>query len=133
MALGFKRKKEKKGDDPEDIFRSEDLWDDPSKKGLLGFFRSLSYVGAAVLLSAVSLVLLLTSVIISAAMGGEGGLAVSITGFLAMIAAIAGLLITLYGKFILKSQVKISWLAALIPGSILSAFLLTMYIVGAVS
>ncbi|MBQ9388436.1 MAG: hypothetical protein IJU01_07310 [Lachnospiraceae bacterium] len=100
---------------------------------MLGFFRSLSYVGAAVLLSAVSLVLLLTSVIISAAMGGEGGLAVSITGFLAMIAAIAGLLITLYGKFILKSQVKISWLAALIPGSILSAFLLTMYIVGAVS
>lgn len=134
MSISFFKKNKKKNpdEDYEDIFRSEELWEDPSKKGLKGFFNSLTSQGASVLIFAASFLLLLAGIIISAAAGGSAGLFLGFLGIVSLAGALYGAGVALYGRFVVKSKSKLSWLWGLILNLVLAVFLLIVYIAGAV-
>ena len=117
-------------------FDSESYWDDEvaeQKKTLAQKIKSLTYLRVSLLIFACALALFIAAIVISAISGGAGNLLIGLFGLLALLISIGGIVLAIYGKFILQAPSTHSWLFALLPNLILFIVLLILYISGAKS
>ena len=94
--------------------------------------KYVTYVQIAMTLMIVSAVLFLFCVIEAVLTAGDVPRWVGLLGILSFLSALAGVIVTLYGHFIVRVEGKVPWLAAFLPNLFLVLLTLIFYIGGMV-
>lgn len=118
----FKKKQKKE--------KEERLLDRKKRKTLKQRLKAMTYIQAALSLFVLSILLFLFCMWRSIATAGGAGLLIAFFGILSFIAALAGLIVTVYGHFFVRIEGKIKWIAGLATNGMMMVIMLMLYLVG---
>ncbi len=100
------------------------------KKGLLKKLKSVTYMQASLGLFAVSLILTLVLSVRAVVTNGGLTLLEGFLGIVALLLSAAGLLVTLYGRFILKEKIRPDFRLGVLLNGLLMFWLVFLYFLG---
>ena len=100
------------------------------KKGLLKKLKSVTYMQASLGLFAVSLILTLVLSVRAVVTNGGLTLLEGFLGIVALILSAAGLLVALYGRFILKEKIRPDFRLGVLLNGLLMFWLVFLYFLG---
>ena len=100
------------------------------KKGLLKKLKSVTYMQASLGLFAVSLILALVLSVRAVVTNGGLTLLEGFLGIVALILSAAGLLVALYGRFILKEKIRPDFRLGVLLNGLLMFWLVFLYFLG---
>ena len=91
---------------------------------------SMSYMQASLAFFGAGFLALVFCLWRAVASRGTSGMVVALAGIFAFIMAVVGLIITLYGHFVVKMEGKIKWTIGLGTNGVLAALMLLLYLSG---
>lgn len=100
------------------------------KKTFKDRIQALTYMQAALILFALSLLLFVFCLWRSITTGGGAGGLTAFTGILSFLAAVIGICVTLYGHIAVKLEGKINWIAGVVTNGMMAVIMLMLYISG---
>ena len=100
------------------------------KNGLLKKLKSVTYMQASLALFAVSLILTLVLSVRAVVTNGGLTLLEGFLGIVALLLSAAGLLVTLYGRFILKEKIRPDFRLGVLLNGLLMFWLVFLYFLG---